>query len=38
MLSRYDENTEAGTVQLVREHRGDCSDWAAIRVKSGGVV
>jgi transposase len=36
MPSKYDENTKAKAVRLVREHAGDYdSEWAAIKVISG---
>ena len=35
MPSKYDENTKANAVRLVREHAGDYdSEWAAIRAIS----
>nr|WP_272888013.1 transposase [Candidatus Mycolicibacterium alkanivorans] len=36
MPSKYDENTKARAVRLVREHRDDYdSEWAAIKAISG---
>jgi transposase len=36
MAIRYDENTKARAVRLVREHRNDYgSEWAAMRVIAG---
>ena len=36
MASRYDENTKARAVRLVREHRDDYdSEWAAMKAISG---
>lgn len=36
MPSKYDENTKAKAVRLVREHAGDYdSEWAAIKAISG---
>jgi transposase len=36
MPSKYDENTKAKAVRLVREHAGDYdSEWAAIKAVSG---
>ena len=37
MSIRYDENTKARAVRLVREHRDDYeSEWAAMKAISGG--
>ena len=36
MAIRYDENTKARAVRLVREHRDDYdSEWAAMKAVSG---